>query len=78
MRVGRRAGGRGHSGTKWQPTGKWPRGAEAVNAKIWGRSTHLKANKGGGQLLTNNQIGVVTCKMCLFSLYFVKYMIFIT
>ena len=34
--------------------------------------------KGGGQLQTKNQIEVVTCKMCLFSLYFVNYMIFIT
>ena len=61
-----------------QPTAKRPRGAEAVNAKIWGRSTHLKANKVGGQLPTKNQIGVVTCKVCFFPLYFVKYMIFIT
>ena len=71
------AGG-GHSGTKWLPTAKRPRGAEAVNAKIWGWSTHLKANKGGGQLPTKNQIGVVTCKVCFFPLYFVNYMIFIT
>ena len=71
-------GGGGHSGTEWLPTAKWPRGAEAVNAKIKGRSTQLKAKKGGGQLQTMSQIGVVTCKMCLFSLYFVKCMIFIT
>ena len=71
-------GGGGHSGTKWLPTAKQPRGAEVVNAKIWGRSTHLKANKGGGQLPTKNQIGVVTCKVCFFQLYFVNYMIFIT
>ena len=30
-----------------------------------------KKKGGGGQLQTNNQIGVVTCTMCLFSLYFV-------
>ena len=71
-------GGGGHSGTEWLPTAKWMHGAEAVNAKILGQSTHLKAKKGGGQLQTMSQTGVVTCKMCLFSLYFVKYMIFIT
>ena len=27
-------GGGGHSDTKWLPTAKRPRGAEAVNAKI--------------------------------------------
>ena len=31
---------------------------------------------GGGHLQTKNQIRVVTCKMCLFVLYFVNYMIF--
>ena len=51
---------------------------EAVNVKIKGRSTHLKAEKGGSQLQTKNQKRVVTYKMCLFSFYFVKYMIFIT
>ena len=46
---------------------------------IGGWSTHFKAEKGGGgQLQTKNQIRVVTCKMCLFSIYFVKYMIFMT
>ena len=34
--------------------------------------------KGEGQLQTKQFIRVVTCKMCLFSLYFVKYMMFIT
>ena len=33
MRVPGRGGG--HSGTEWIPTVKQPRGAEAVNAKIW-------------------------------------------
>ena len=33
---------------------------------------------GGGQLLTKHLIRVVACKMCLFSLIFVKYMMFIT
>ena len=38
----------------------------------------MKAKKrGGGQLQTKNQIRVVTCKMGLFLLYFVNYMIFI-
>ena len=68
----------GHSGTKWLPTAKRPRRAEAVNAKIKGRSTPLKAKKGGGQLQTKNQIRVVACIMCLFSLYIVNYMMFIT
>ena len=40
-------GGGGGGGTEWLPTAKRPRGAEAVNAKIQGRSTHLKAKKGG-------------------------------
>ena len=71
-------GGGGHSGTEWLPTAKRPRGARAVNGKIWGQSTHLKAGKGGGQLQTKNQIRVVTWKMCFFSIYFVKYMILIT
>ena len=38
----------------------------------------MKAKKGGRQLQTKNQIRVVTCKMYLFLLYFVNYMIFIT
>ena len=42
-----------------------------------GRSTHLKAEKGGCQLKTKNQIREVTCKICFFSLYLVRYMIFI-
>ena len=37
----------------------------------------FQGKKGGGQLQTKNQIRVVTCKMCLFVLYFVNYMIFI-
>ena len=32
---------------------------------------HLR-QKGDSQLQTKNVIGVVNCKMCLFSLYFVK------
>ena len=68
-------GGGGHSGTKWLPTAKLPHGAEALNTKILGQSTPLKvlkAKKGGGQLQTKQLIRVVTCKMCLFSLYFEK------
>ena len=33
---------------------------------------------GGRQLQAKNLIRVITCKMCLFSLYFLNYMIFIT
>ena len=33
---------------------------------IGGRSAHLKAKKGAVNLKLKNQIGVVTCKMCLF------------
>ena len=32
--------------------------------------------KGGSQLQTKNQMRVVICKMCLFLLYFVNYVIF--
>ena len=56
-------GGGGHSGTEWLPTAKWPCGAEAVNAKIQGRSTPLNAKSGGGQLQTKHLIRVVACKM---------------
>ena len=72
-----RGPGGGHSATKWLPTAKRPCGVEAVNAKIiTGGSTPLKA-KNGGQLQTKHLIRVVACKMCLFLLYFVKYMMFI-
>ena len=37
----------------------------------------MKAKKGGGQLQTESLTRVVTCKMYLFSLYFVIYMVFI-
>ena len=49
-----------------------------MNAKIYGRSIHLKAEKSGGsQIQPKNLIRVyiVTHKKCLFSLSFVKYMI---
>ena len=58
-----RGGGGRHLGTEWLLTAKWPRGAEAVTAKIKGRSTHLKAKKGGGQLQTKKVMREVTCKM---------------
>ena len=38
----------------------------------------FEGKKGGGLLQTKNQIGVVTSKVCLFSLYFMKYMIIIS
>ena len=37
-----------------------------------------KGGGGGDEVQTKNQIRVVTCKICLCSLYFVKYMIFMT
>ena len=63
-------GGGGHSGTEWLPTAKRPRRAGAVNS--------LEAKKGGGQLQTKHLTRIVAHKMCLFSLYFLKYMMFIT
>ena len=38
----------------------------------------FEGQKGGGQLQTKHLIRVVACKMYLFTLYFVKYMMFIT
>ena len=38
----------------------------------------MKAKKGSGRLQTKHLERVVACKICLFSLYFVKYMMFIT
>ena len=44
-----------------------------------GAVNSFQDKKGGGrQLQTTNQIRVVTCKMCLFVLYFVNYMIFMS
>ena len=37
-----------------------------------------RKKRGGGLLQTKNQIRVVTCKMCLFVLYFLNYMIFMS
>ena len=42
--------GGGHSGTEWLPTAKLLRGAEAVNVKMYGRSTPLMVKKGAGQI----------------------------
>ena len=39
-------------------------------------SSIMRAKKGGGQLQTKNIIGAVQLKLCLFSLYFVKYIIY--
>ena len=49
-------------------------GGESQNL---GAVNSFKGKKGGGQLQTENLIRVVTCKFCFFSLYFVKYMVFI-
>ena len=38
----------------------------------------FQGKKGGGQLQTKNRIRIITCKMCLFVLYFVNYMIFMS
>ena len=61
----------GHSGTEWLPTAKQRR-AEAVNTKIKGQSTPLKAKKEGGYLQTKNIIIVVTCLRSLFVIVFCK------
>ena len=58
------------------PTAKRPRGAEAVNAKIQGRSTPFGAKKGGGQLQTKIIIGALAYNVCLYPLYFIRYMAF--
>ena len=69
LRPGLKGGG-GEVGTEWLPTAKWLRNVRAVNS--------FKGKRKGGacsQFQTKNLIRVLTCKMCLFSLYFV---IFIT
>ena len=43
-----------------------------------GAVNSFESKKGGSQLQTKRHIGIVACKMCLFSLYFVIYMMFIT
>ena len=50
-----------------------------MNAKIEGGQIHAlgKQKKEGSQIQSKNLIKVVTLKMCLLSLHFVKYMIFI-
>ena len=69
-------GGGGHSDTEWLPTAKRPRGEEAMNTKIQGRSTPFGAKKGGGQLQTKNVIGALAYYLCLYFLYFIGYMAF--
>ena len=61
-------GGGGYSGIEWLPTAKWLRRAEVAN---------VKKNR-GSKLQTKRLTRIVAYKMCLFSLYFVKYMFFIT
>ena len=41
-----------------------------------GAVNSFEGKKGGGQLQSETLIRVVTCKMHLFSLYFVKYTVF--
>ena len=43
-----------------------------------GAVTSFERKKGASQLQTKHLIRKVTCKMCLFSLYFVRYMMCIT
>ena len=48
-----------------------------MNANIWGQLAPWR-KKGGGQLHTKNPIEGISCKICLFSLYFVnKYTVFL-
>ena len=71
-------GSRGHSGTEWIPTAKRTHGTSAVNAEIWGwLAPFFKAKKEAVNFKLRTYDMAITCKMCLFSLYFVKYMTFI-
>ena len=45
-----------------------------MNAKIQGWSTPFGQKKGGGQLQTKNIIGTLAYNLCLYSLYFIRYM----
>ena len=45
-----------------------------MNAKIQGRSPPFEPKKGGGQLQTKNIIGALASHLCLYSLYFIRYM----
>ena len=57
------------------PTAAQSESSERQNIR---RSTHLKAKKGEVIFKLSTKVRVVTFKMCLFSLDFVKYIIFIT
>ena len=74
-----RRGGGGHSGTERLPTAKRLniRSVSGEHQNI-GAVTSFERRKGARQLQTKHLIRKVTCKMCLFSLYFVRYMMFIT
>ena len=67
-------GGGGHSGSnRYCQTDARSRSGEredlgAVNS-FWGK-------KGGGQLQTKNIIGSLAYNLCLYSLYFIRYMAF--
>ena len=52
--------------------------SESGERQNTGEIYSFEGKKGGGQLQTKHLIRVVASKMCLFSLYFVKYMMFIT
>ena len=55
-------------------TATWSRGSKRQNL---GAVDPFEGKKGGGQLQTESLIRVVNCEMCLFSLYFLIYMVFI-
>ena len=71
-------GGGGALRFEYVPTAKRSPGAEAVNAKIQGWSTPFGGKKGGGQLQSKNIIGAIAYNLCLYSLYFNRYMAFFT
>ena len=49
-----------------------------MNAKIQGRSTPFGGKKGGAvKLQTKNIIGALAYNLCLYSLYFIRYMAFL-
>ena len=64
----------GHSGTEWLPTAKLERSRSGERQNL-GAVNSFEGRKWG--LQTKNLMRIVSCRMCLFSFYFVKYVIFI-
>ena len=58
-------------------TAAWSRSGEHQHLGVVEYLEGEKKRGGGGSIQTKNLIRVVTCKTCLFSLYFTKYIIFI-